>query len=222
MRTALILSAAATAALLAIACTGTEEVSDTESPGATTPPASEPASPTATPATSQTQSPTPRATGSSGGGGGGEEGTPVPIVSPIPTDSVIPPDWPTFHDAEGGYSFRYPVSWYTDPVNRRVQSFDPASWSSNLYPDRGIVVEVHVTPADNGALAPSPVGATDATFAGSPAWRIVRTYDQAVEGQIAWSHGLSTLHHDRNYMLIAFFEQPHPDDSLFLQIAKQL
>jgi hypothetical protein len=133
---------------------------------------------------------------------------------------VVPADWPTFHDSDGGYSFRYPFGWHEDLVNRRVQSFDPESWSSDLYPDGGIVVEVHVTPADDGAPAPSPFGATDATLAGLPAWRIVRTYDQTVEGQIAWSHGLSTLHHASNYMLIGFFEEPSPDDSIFLKIAE--
>jgi hypothetical protein len=174
---------------------------------------------TATPTASSTNPSTQTTAPTSAGHSGDDmEGTAVPIISPIATFPASRAGWLDFHDSNYGFSLQYPPDWYLDSQLRRVQSWDPATWTSRGYPDGGILVEVAVTPSNDGA-APTPDGASAATLGDMPGWRVVRTYANSAAGQTSWSHGIQTVSSGNVFTLIAFFEQANPDDSIFLQIA---
>jgi hypothetical protein len=203
-----------------VACGESQDESDLASTDTVTPAATVTPSPgNLTPTSSAVNMPTPaQATDEAGGAGGGEEGTVVPVVSPLPILSV-PEEWVTFRDSDAGFSFRYPSNWYAIPELRRVQSWDPSTWTSQRYPDGGVLVEVAIGPSGDGTSGDAPEGAVDATLGGSPGWRVVRSYEPWSIGLISWSHAVVTVHNGYVYGLAGFFSQENPDDTVFLQIA---
>jgi hypothetical protein len=185
-----------------------------QSVSSTTPIVSASPTPTAAPAGSASLGPTvtPSPTHSDA-----EESVVVPVVSPIPSPAAVPANWPTFAAAADGFSIRYPAGWNVDPTLRRVLSWAPDS--SDSYPPGGVLVEVSITPVGADGPRPSPTGATSASLGGEAGWRVVRKYPAPPAGTPAWSHGLSVVHGGLTYTLTGFFQQPNPDDSVFLQMA---
>lgn len=214
------LALAVVAAVALLACGETQEVIQSESPGATTPAAS--ATPTAGPVAADT----PTATAA-------PDVSPTPTVPldvdpydpsawtavPVPTSAIpaVPESWEVF-DSKGGvsYQFRYPDTWFIGGTNR-VMSFDPATWTTPAYPPGGVLVEVQIGPVQSAAERPPE--ATDTTIAGMAAWEIVRVLDlPGVNPDISRYHSVGVDYSGYRIFIVGFFEDKDADESAFRQI----
>lgn len=165
-----------------------------------------------------------------GGAGGGD--VPATVVAP-PTPSTsaatVPDDWATFTDLGSLLIFRYPASWYPDPLipqggEPRVTSWDPSIWDKPYFAPNGTMVRIAYGPIDKVQAPPSE--ATDTTLGGEAAREFLRAYDTSVdcrgcppkESRITREHVVVVDHDGNRFYVIGAFAGENTDEGIFLQI----
>jgi hypothetical protein len=158
--------------------------------------------------------------------------TKEPTSAPSPRLAPVPEEWPTYRDASGLFSIRYPVEWVE--IDGDLFSYDPRVVDFPGYglAPEAIKVEIAFNPVaqsnicgsqsvdrTTGEVLSTLPEATAVTLGGQPAWQFVRTSDESDLQGNTRIQVISLIYDHRCVSIYGYFTQQEPDVTTFLQMA---